>query len=277
MKLTNKFTTYAAGLLIIQVLPAYADIETTTVKTTTVTREVAPTSVVAAPIILPSTTSYILVDPVTGVIKGSYDPSHGAVEAKDLVPGLVVIDQVTGKIVASVNSSGQTIDVITAPAFDTLVSSIDSRRVQLDAMITQALSSGTIDAAQAATLRAQLEKISSDETTYKQGSRVLTYTEALYLATGLNAIQNQLVLLAHVPTIAPLIGPKFMSVDGQVIMVVDDLDYRRMKLSQRVDDEYTAGRLSDNQVSTLKEQLNTAAALESKYRKNGKLSPSKRK
>ncbi len=242
MKFMYKLATCVTGLCIMQVLPVYADTETTTVKTTTVTREVLPARAVS-PIVLPSTTSYILVDPITGVIKGSYDPGH-VISSQDLVPGLVVIDQVTGKIVATVNSSGQTIDVITAPAFDTLVSSIDARRVQLDSMITQSLSSGTIDATQAAALRAQLEKIASEETTYKQGSSVLTYTEALRLATGLNALQDQLVLVAHMPAVTPLVGPKFVSVDGQVIMMVDDLDYRRMKLSQRIDDEYTAGRLS---------------------------------
>lgn len=263
------------GLGIVQLLPVFADTETTTVKTTTITREVSPAREVV-PIVLPSTTTYLLVDPITGTVKGNYDPNHSAIDSKDLVPGLVVIDQVTGKIVATVNSSGQTLDVISAPAFDTLVSSIDARRTQLDAMLTQALSNGTIDAAQAATLRAQLEKIVTDETTDKLSDNVLTYSEALSLATALNVLQDQLVLLAHAPVITPLLAPKFMSVNGQVIMVVDDLDARRMKLSQRVDDEYTAGRLSANQVSTLKERLDMAAALESKYKKNGELSPSKK-
>jgi len=276
MILVNKLViTCCTGICLIQISPVLADIETTTVKTTTVTREATPAST-AIPIILPSTTSYILVDPITGVTKGAYDPSHGTIETKDLVPGLVVIDQATGKIVASINTLGQTVDIVSAPAFDTLVSSIDARRTQLDTMITQALSNGTIDATQAASLRAQLEKITAEETSYKIGTNVLTYSQALRLATALNNLQNQLVFLAHVPAIAPILGSKFMIIDGQVIMVVDDLDYRRISLVQRVDDEYMAGRLSTNQVSSLKEQLNATAALESKYKKNGELSSSKK-
>jgi hypothetical protein len=274
MKFADKLAiTGSAYFCLIQTLPAYSNTETTTVKTTTVTREVSPAT--QAPILLPSTTSYILVDPMTGVTKGVFNPNGGAIETKDLMPGLIVIDQSTGKIVATVNSSGQTVDLVSAPAFDPLVSSINAKQSQLNTILTDASNNGSINATQAAALRAQLEKIAADEIVYKQDG-ILTYAEALSLATRLNDLQDQLVLLGHVPAISPILGPKFMTIDGKVVMVMDDLDCRRMKLSQRVDDEYTAGRLSGNQVSSLKEELDRAAVLESKYKKNGELSPSKK-
>jgi len=275
MKLTNKLAiTYCIGLCITPILPAYPDTQTTTVKTTTVTTEVSPATGVA-PLLLPTTTSYILVDPITGVTKGVYSPGAGAVETKDLVPGLVVIDKVSGNIVATVNSAGQTVDVVSSPAFDPLVSSINTKQNQLETILTQALNNGSIDAAQAAAFRTQLEKITADEVLYKQDG-ILTYAEALSIATRLNDLQDQIALVAHLPAVVPVLGPKFMTIDGKVVMVMDDLDCRRMKLSQRVDDEYAAGRLSGNQVSSLKELLDSTAAFESRYKKNGELSSSKK-
>jgi hypothetical protein len=275
MRLANKVTiTCWVGLSLTQILPVFADTETTTVKTTTVTRDVLPSGAVA-PLILPATTSYILVDPITGATKGVYNPNGTAVETRELVPGQVVIDQATGRIVATVNASGQTVDVISAPAFDPLVSSIDLKQSQLTTMINTAQSNGSIDAVRASALRAQLEKVAADEIAYKQDG-ALTYSEALSLATRLNDLQDQLVLVGRLPAVTPILGPKFMTVDGKVVMVLDDLDLRRMKLGQRVDVEYLAGRLSSSQVNSLKELLDSAAALESKYKKNGEISPSKK-
>jgi len=262
------------GLSFTPILPVCADTETTTVKTTTVTRDVSPAGA-ARPLVLPPTTAYILVDPITGTTKGVYNPTSTAVETRELVPGQVVIDQSTGRIVATVNASGQTVDVISAPAYDPLVSSIDLKQSQLSTMLTTAESNGSVDAARAGALRAQLEKVAADEVVYKQDG-VFTYSEALSLATRLNDLQDQLVLVGRLPAVTPILGPKFMTVDGKVVMILDDLDLRRMKIGQRVDVEYLAGRLSSSQVSSLKESLDSAAALESKYKKNGEISAAKK-
>jgi hypothetical protein len=74
--------------------------------------------------------------------------------------------------------------------------------------------------------------------------------------------------------VTPLLGARMINTNGQLV-VVNDVDYRRAQLSQKIDDEYAAGRLSTQQVSRLKDQLNVVASLETQYSKNGELSSSK--
>jgi hypothetical protein len=271
-------------------LPVKADIETTTIKTTTIksgdplsnldsrsTTTTTETNTIVPEektVILPTTTTYTIVDPITGAVKGSFDPMHAIVDIKTISPGSIVVDQVTGKILATISPSGQTVDVLTAPALDPLVTAIDNRRVELDQRITSSLSAGTIDTKESAALRAELDKIASRETLAKQNSGRLPYSEALALSLALNNLSDRLVLLAHGPIITPLLGSRIVNTNGDLI-IVDPITYRRYQLLQRTDDEYAARRLSAKQVSDLKELLNSIASLDSKYRKNGVLDSSK--
>ena len=292
MRFSNKVTMIflTSFGFIYQSLPVKADIETTTVKTTTVTSgdplsslldrrsttttETKTISPEGKTIVLPSTTTYEIVDPITGTVKGSFDPMHSVIDVRTISPGSIIIDQSTGKILATISASGQTIDVLTAPALDPLVIGIDNRRTELDQRITSSLSAGTIDTTQASALRGELDKIASRETIAKQNAGGLPYSEALALSLALNNLSDRLVLFAHGPVIAPLLGSRIVNSNGDLVLV-DPTTYRRFQLAQRVDDEYAAGRLSTKQVSDLKEQLNAIASLDSKYRKNGQLDSSK--
>jgi hypothetical protein len=261
----------AAALLsntIVLVSPSvFADTETTTVKTTTVRSN-------GQEFTLPTTSTYALVDPITGNVKGNFDPALGLTDMRLVQSGLVIINKDTGNVIATVDSNGRPINVSSAPAFDSLVMAIDTRRSDLERMITDALSKGTINAEQAGNLRADLSKIESEELAAKQSGGVLTYSEALSLALALNSLGDRLMPFAQTTVITPLLGARFISADGQLRMV-DGIEYRKFQLRQRIDDEYTAGRLSAQQVASLKNQLNEVASLETKYRKNGELSSSK--
>jgi hypothetical protein len=48
-------------------------------------------------------------------------------------------------------------------------------------------------------------------------------------------------------------------------------------MQRRVDDEYAAGRLSNDNVARLKSQLNEVSSLKTKYTRNGKLKDSNSK
>ena len=48
-------------------------------------------------------------------------------------------------------------------------------------------------------------------------------------------------------------------------------------LQRRIDAEYSAGRLSNNQVAKLKEGLNDVSSLQAKYTRGGKIKDSKEK
>jgi len=246
-------------------IAAFGDTETTRVETTTITKE-------GQPIVLPSTTTYMLVDPFTGTIKGNLEAARQTVDIQSISPGTVVIDQNTGKIVATINPSGRIIDVLTVSALDPLNSLIDTRRGEINRNITVSLNNKSITSKQGERLRAELDKVGTREANDTQHQTPLTYAESIFLASELNNIGDQLAFLTHVKPMDPIIGSRFVYIDGQVVVAVDDLDYRRMKLVQRIDDEYIAGRLMHPQATDLKDQLNSVAALEADNKKNGELS-----
>jgi len=107
----------------INVIPTLADSETTTVKT------VATSNV--RELVLPAARTYFVVDPIAGNVKGAFDPSLGLRDAQAVRPVLVVVEQDSGKVIAAIDSEGRTIDVGSIPAFDSLVTGIDTRRAEL--------------------------------------------------------------------------------------------------------------------------------------------------
>ncbi len=297
MSLTRKLTVALLLTSGIVATPVFSEIETTTTRTTTIpatgdsqTTTVRTTSMPVYPdgtttvrttavtsngtgFILPSTGTYFVIDPVTGNVIGNFDPSTGLTNTSLVRPGLVIINKESGRVVAAVDPTGRPIELTVVPAFDPFVLSIDTRRANIEAMIADCLNRGTMDAAEAAALRKELNRIETLEITSRQSDGILSYSEALQIALDLNDLQDR--LKPFQPTIAttPLLGARMLTTNGQLVIVAD-VDYRQAKLLQRVDDEYTAGRLSTQQVSLLKGQLNTISALETKYKKNGQLSES---
>jgi hypothetical protein len=253
---------FAGSSVLYNSTPSYSLTET---KITTVTTT-------GNPITLPSAGTYVVVDPLTGVIKGHYDPLRTTFDYP-ISSGLVVIDQDTGKVLATFDSSGRLLDVISTPATDALVASIDARRAELQQAITDGLSKGTITPSTASSLRAALDTIAAEELADQQSNHILTYAEALSLATALNGVSDRVIPLAHLSVTTPLIASHFTSLNGQVLML-DDVAYRKAQFERRIDDEYTAGRLSARQVARLKEDLNDIAYLETKYKKHGSMSES---
>lgn len=289
MNLTRKLTAallFTSGIL---ATPVFADMETTTVKTDPVTGSTQtttvrtttdqgslnPANVTATGFVLPSTTTYFVIDPVTGNVIGNFDPSTGLTNTSLVRPGLVIISKDSGKVIATLDSNGRPIELTIAPAFDPLVVSIDARRANIDAMIADCVSRGVMDGAEANALRTELGRITSEEVAFKQSDNCLSYSEALQIALDLNQLQDRLKPFKPAAAVAPLLGAPMIVSNGQILFV-DDLDYRKAKLLQRIDDEYTAGRLSTDQVSRLKEQINTASALQTKLTKDGALSESAR-
>ncbi len=256
---------FSSGIMVSS--PVFADVETTTVKTTTITSN-------GQELNLPTTSTYVLVDPITGNVKGNFDPTRGLTDTRLVQTGLVIMSQDNGKVIATLDSTGRPIQLTVAPAFDSLVVAIDARCADLERMIADALNRGVMDAAEASALRTELNKIASEELAARQSGGVLTYSEALTLALNLNGLGDRLVSFMPTTVVAPLLGARMINANGQ-LLVVNDIDYRRSQLSQRIDDEYTAGRLSAQQVASLKDQLNAVVSLETKYTKNGELSSSK--
>jgi hypothetical protein len=244
-----------------------ADTETTQT-TTTVT---AGTN--AAIVNLPATGRYVVVDPITGQIEGSYDPTARLVEGSALRSGVVIVNETDGGPVGFVDASGNIVDVAVSPASQTLLVSIDTRRQDLNRRIDEALNKGVLTPTQAAAFRAELDRIASDEER-DRANGVITYRRALMLGYGLNTLSDRLMPLTNTSTFQPVIAPQFVVVDGNLTLL-DTINYRKHHLVTRCDDEYAAGRLSEREVSRLKEELGKISSTERRYVKHGALSSSK--
>jgi len=188
--------------------PSFADVETTTVKTTTRTY--------GEPIKLKSSVTYILVDPMTGEIKNDFNPSQIVVES--MPAGAIIVDQDTGKVVATLNPKGETVSIVSAPVFDALASSLDNRRSELNQLINTALTNQTITESQGRDLRAQLDVVGRRQADDTSRGKSLPYSEALYLAAQLNNIANSYADYAHSTALAPLIGSRFIIRENQVVL-----------------------------------------------------------
>lgn len=294
-------------------VPAFADCETV-IRTTTITQPVTTTS--ATEFVLSGSGDYIVVDPLTGAVKGPYDPIRGFVSGT-LNPGWVVLDRSNNRVLASFDTSGHLVALTTTPAFDSYVGLIDARRADLERYINESLSLGKITADQAMHLRSELATITAQEESYRAGGRAITYDEALSLAARLNDLHA--TLAGYVPTIAfrRLVGTTYVATDGTivkpistavlpartvvvpsstivapattviaparvvaaapVVVATDDISARIALMSTKIDDEYKAGRLTNRNVASLKERLNEVSTKQVKYTKNGVLSDSKHK
>lgn len=244
---------------------AKADETSTTTTTTTVS---------TSSFILPTGDTFVVVDPMTGALKGILDSDTRLVNGQPLMPGMIVCDQITGKVIAVVDTNGNLMDINTAPATSTLITAIDTRRLELNRFLTEALANGQITAAQATAMRAEMDSLVAAEVAAEQSGTGLTYAQVLPVAYGLTVLSNRLVPIVHT-TITPLIGQQIIVKDG-IVLLTDDLSFRRIGLERRIDDEYSAGRLSAKQVGELKQRLSDIASLQAKYTRKGVISSSNR-
>lgn len=283
----------SVSLLSCAAVPALADSETI-VRTTTVTSG-SPDNVYK----LSASGDYVVVDPLSGAVKGPYDINRGYVSGT-VSPGWVIMDRSSNRVTATFDSSGRIVALTNVPAYDSYVATIDSRRADLERFIAEGLSLGKITADQAITLRSDLATIASQQMAYRVNGRTITYEEALLLGSRLNDLNAK--LLGYYPTVSlrPILGTTYLTsystpttavvsssgttyvtpgrtvvTPSTVVVASNDLTGRNAIMTQKVDDEYKAGRLTNRDVAKLKERLNEAATKQSKYTKNGVISDSK--
>lgn len=251
--------------------------EETIFKTTTyTTSDSTPSTSVIREYSLAPSASYVVVDPLTGKTRGMFDPGTRLIDGQPLTFGMVFVDQGSGRMVASVDSSGRIVDVVVAPATETLVTSIDARILDLQNTVNKAIERGEISAAQGSALKARLDEVITLEARFKNSDGVFTFNEAIQVAQALNSMNDEIVTIAHLPALTPLVGGRFVLNEGN-LMLVNDYDYRRVTLERRIDDEYKAGRLSSKYVAELKKELNEIKSKQTRYMKNGELKPSRAK
>ena len=142
--------------------------ETTTVRTTT-----------TAAIDLPSSSTYIVIDPATGISKGVYDPVTRLWNGQAVPSGYYIVDQTSGKLMATVDTSGGLVALTTIPAvlpshfvvIDGKMMYFESdyalRRAQLETRIDEQYATGHLSNIQVKQLKQQISEITNLETKRK--------------------------------------------------------------------------------------------------------------
>ncbi|HEY9759108.1 MAG TPA: hypothetical protein V6C97_28335 [Oculatellaceae cyanobacterium] len=141
--------------------------ETTTVRTTTTAVE------------LPSTSTYIVVDPATGLSRGIYDPVTRLWNGQAVPSGYYIVEQSSGRLMATADASGALVTLTTIPAvlpshfvvIDGRMVYFESdyalRRAQLEARIDDQYAGGHLSNMQVKQLKQQISEITNLETKRK--------------------------------------------------------------------------------------------------------------
>ncbi len=237
-------------------LAAIADTQVTTTTTSTT-------------YVLPSTSSYIVVDPLSGAVQGSYNTVTHLVNGIPVSKGYVIVDESTRAMVAMVDQYGNIVDVGVAAATPTLLLSIDTRRKDLESQIAEAEAKGRLAAAQAELMRKELSVVVPYDAS---SSSVVTYSRAIQMGSGLNSVSSRLMPITE-KTYSSVIAPQFVTVDGRLTLA-DDLTFRKIQLTRRIEDEYAFGHITKEQLLQFKSDLTDLSAREATCRTGAAISAS---
>jgi CRISPR/Cas system-associated endoribonuclease Cas2 len=132
-----------------------------------------------------------------------------------------------------------------------LVTTIASRRKNLEAAIDQAVASGQISSRQAETMRTELNRVGR-----QTGSNTISYPVAVMLAKDVDLIGTQYrTIVTTAPAYVPIInGSQFTILTGQTYKL-DDFSVRRAGLETRITKDLLEGRLTSSRAAELRNQL----------------------
>jgi hypothetical protein len=248
----------AAALATVTVAPS-AMADTTMIETTTVS---------SPAFALPAGSSYIVVDPLTGKLFGDYSASVR------IPSGYYVAERTSGRVVATTDLNGNLVAITAAPAPNVLVQ-IQERRAALQQQIADAIARNAVTVTEISPLRAALEQVAAQEVILRLNAGTVTFAQVAPLAYRLNVIGSQLTPVIKTTTAyTPLLGERVYVQGNQVLVATTDFAARRALLDQRIQFEYDAGRLTNNQVKELRADLAKVANLELRKTRDGSLSSS---
>ena len=257
-KLTYGGSVLATCLALTGLPAAFAD--TTTVTTKTINANSASSFV------LP-TSSYEVVDPLTGVIHGEYITGTRMVEGTPLSSKYVIMDKTSRKLVATFDTNGNLVALSSAPAAESVIVSVDGHRLALEKQIDNLVRQAQISASQADGLRLEISTLFPGQTTL---SRTVTYDRALTTDSALYTVESHLIPIAP-KSYTAILEPRFVATNGQIILP-DDLTRRKIRLERRMEDQFTTGHLTEDQMLRLKADMTEIYNREASYRVTGLMS-----
>jgi hypothetical protein len=209
----------------------------------------------------------VVVDPLTGAIRGDYTIGTKTLNGIPLNSSYVVMDKLSRRVIGTFDENGDIIDLNVAPAAGSVIVSVDSHRAALEKQIDSLLLQGQITASQAETVRLDIARLfpATEETTT---TRTVTYSSALTQDSGLYSVEGRLLPMVQKSFVAKAITPRFVTINGQLVLP-DDLTYRKLQLERRIDDEFALGHMTKDQLLQLKADMNVISTEEAQFRAGG--------
>ncbi len=150
---------------------------------------------------------------------------------------------------------------------DIYIKTLEGRRIELENTIAAGQASGSISAAHARDLRAELDRVAQLQA--GEAATDFTYVTALPLAMSLDYVGSQLITVAPTITYVPLInGSRFAIIGGRVVML-DDVMVRRADLESKIARLRANGKITTSQSNNLRAELGRIAILEKQLRAQG--------
>lgn len=151
-----------------------------------------------------------------------------------------------------------------------MLMAIGTRRALLEKMLADEVNKGRISAAQAADLRAQLDRDKAMESTVR--SKV-TYYNVLPMASDLDAVTAR--IRTYVPTVElpqPLVVQQKFYISGDKYVRFDDFLKRRFDLENKISTALVNGQLTASQADELRNMLDDVSVKEAAMKSDGNIS-----
>jgi hypothetical protein len=163
-----------------------------------------------------------------------------------------------------VTTAGGTIVRIGTASPELFVTTIETRRKDLDRLIDRAKESGQITGKQAEIMKSELKRIA-----HETGTNKITYSQAVTYAEDLDLIGTRLGTVVTTGAYVPIIQGSHFTVYNGTILELDDLSVRRADLEARITKDYLQGRLTESQTNNLRAQLDAIGTTANVYRATG--------
>jgi|AGTN01.3.fsa_nt_gi hypothetical protein len=151
---------------------------------------------------------------------------------------------------------------------DVLVTTIDSRRKNLEDMIDASVVRGDITAEKAASMKRELGRID------RGVDEPLSHSKAVMYAQDLDHIGDQYKTIVTTPSTTqyvPIINGTNITITTGQTFKLDDLSVRRAELEKRVVQDLLQRRLSDSQAARIRSKLESLGNEQALYNASGSL------
>lgn len=212
----------------------------------------------------PILTALVITEPASGVTRFAVSPTilkPAVVVATEPVVGTTAVTTTTipGKVTVT-----KTIVKEIRSNPDLFITTLDTRRSELEKLIAHGIATGKISQAEADLLRGELDTLARLEKTSK--GVVLSSGTVAVIAARLDVLGMRLANLLGTTTYVPIItGDRFIVFNGQVVML-DEMTMRRAGLESKIATSLAAGKISLAQATELRAELDTIAMVEVRYR-----------